>query len=160
MHESRVGGQRPAICALCLIRFAVPTIMILRYAKAIRRAGSTLLLALLLLASHANLLWLATASDACGKQCCRTRKSCCCRKKTGDSPRGPSFSARTCPPGCVQAAPALKLQWSLDTAAAHLLLALLVCGNITRPFSSVHRRTVRWFGLFQRPPPLPVVTAA
>lgn len=110
------------------------------------------LMVLCLLASNAGLLVALSASGSnCGTQCCRTKKTCCCRKKAADPTRA-TLSARTCPPGCGQATPAAATAWTgaeaSSTAMALVVLALCLAGKAIGP-----RQTWRWFGLFQRPPP-------
>jgi hypothetical protein len=66
-----------------------------------RRALGRYLLALLLLFTNAGLLpLLAQMVPECGAQCCRNKKTCCCRKQVRQGKGEAKVLARACPPGC------------------------------------------------------------
>jgi hypothetical protein len=126
----------------------------------LHRAFSSLLLTLMLLVSNAPFLnALASMQADCGTQCCRKKKSCCCRKKAATAKPTITISARACPPGCGQpvgipsislvcAALGLVSAYHVPFAAFPIPILLLVLAGASLCFA-----------LFQRPPPLRLLTA-
>lgn len=119
-----------------------------------RTTSVTLLLVMALLGSAQIVRAVSGPEDTCGVKCCRAAKKCCCRKSRGpDSTNGIRLYARTCPPGCGQAAPANPVVWLPMLAALsdrwRLPPLIAASPSETRPANNV----ALGVSLRQRPPP-------
>lgn len=122
----------------------------------LHRAVSNLLLLVLLLVSNAPLLsTLASLQADCGTKCCRSKKTCCCRKEASATQTKPtaSVSARTCPSGCCQFTAIVPV--SLAHVGAALAYTLHIPGAVhSAPALLLTLVALTLcFALFQRPPP-------
>jgi hypothetical protein len=121
----------------------------------LQRAFSSLLLFLMLLVSNAPFLnALASLQADCSTNCCRSKKSCCCKKAkpSHDKPTS-SISARTCPSGCGQFVAVTSVLLALASggfASTTNIPAVLLLGAflLLTPVAAT-----LCFALFQRPPP-------
>lgn len=114
-----------------------------------RRLLSSILLLLLLGLSNVSLLPALVAAGGCGKTCCRTKKSCCCKATPG---KASVLAPRQCPPGCGQLSPVVA---PLLLTAARLTMGVWISGIalLALPIA-VFPALLFAFALRQRPPPL------
>lgn len=109
-----------------------------------------LLLQLLALPAFGFARVLSDPGAECSKRCCRSKKSCCCRRTV---PAGPSVSARNCPSDCALSPLAPHPSWSVSGAPNAFHYDLLPSGPAALSAELRRTPTLFWFALRQRPPP-------
>lgn len=123
-----------------------------------RRAASTLLLVLFLLAPYGASLSLLFERDSsnCGMSCCKGTKACCCRKSSHKAHQGgPTWAPSSqCPDGCGQL-PATQGSPVASLGAAGFETAPVIVSSGAR-WTATQRApsALVAFALFERPPPV------
>ncbi len=120
----------------------------------LRRAATTALLALSLLAPFGAALFLQEASESCDMNCCRTSHCCCHRMDSSDMHGGPAWSAApACGSDCARrtgfpGSPSITLgaTW-IRVGFAPETESLLNSSKSEKPHNGTE------FALFERPPP-------
>ncbi|MDX1981196.1 MAG: hypothetical protein SFV51_13075 [Bryobacteraceae bacterium] len=121
-----------------------------------RRAITSLLLAATLLLPHLGSLLFAGPQVECSRNCCRTKKSCCCRKSPDRGHDGPAVSARNCLPGCSRiSAPPTGPQY-LSNGVLQVLRVGIAAAPLVLPAGAAAGAVLLSFALFGRPPPAAV----
>ena len=115
------------------------------------RLWTAAMLLVLFLAPHAAAL--AVADSGCGAACCRSKKTCCCRKSGTGKAGGVGVTARTCGGRCGEWSRALDPVLGLGTSVLGVLAGIVMTGFAGPGTGWAPVVLLVMFALFQRPPP-------